>query len=343
MFTVIDCGTTFTRIFVVDDKDHIVASGREKIGVRDTAISGKIDILRKGIEDLYNKVLKDNQIDNDKISFAIASGMITSETGLIEIPHLMAPIGIEDLANNIIEVEANKLLNIGCPILFVPGIRNSYGGQVGIKDLCNIDFMRGEEVQCVGIMQQQHIQNPCSIVALSSHTKIIFVDSHGRITASSTTISGQLYEAIVQSTNIGKSITLMDNEGKGKYSYEELLDAALECVSNYGLVRTMLMPRLMEVLLQTTSWERQIFADAAIAVDDLKIFDNMRHRGLANNEYVLYGQENRCKMYEYFLKKRYGKKLKIRYISDMEQINKLTIQGSIAIAKQYLQQKSCSK
>lgn len=40
MFAVIDCGTTMTRIYMIDEENKIVASGRKKVGVRDTSITG---------------------------------------------------------------------------------------------------------------------------------------------------------------------------------------------------------------------------------------------------------------------------------------------------------------
>ena len=40
MFAVIDCGTTMTRIYIVDENQQIIASGRKKVGVRDTSITG---------------------------------------------------------------------------------------------------------------------------------------------------------------------------------------------------------------------------------------------------------------------------------------------------------------
>ena len=39
MFAVIDCGTTMTRIYMTDGRE-VLASGRKKIGVRDTSITG---------------------------------------------------------------------------------------------------------------------------------------------------------------------------------------------------------------------------------------------------------------------------------------------------------------
>lgn len=62
MFAVIDCGTTMTRIYIVDeDTLKIVASGRRKVGVRDTSITGCRDALRNGITELFFQILEETK------------------------------------------------------------------------------------------------------------------------------------------------------------------------------------------------------------------------------------------------------------------------------------------
>ena len=75
--------------------------------------------------------------------------------------------------------------------------------------------MRGEEVQCIGIMKSMKLAYPCNFVALSSHTKVMYINEKQEIAASSTTISGQLFEAICNSTNIGKSLVPVEGEEPG--------------------------------------------------------------------------------------------------------------------------------
>ena len=246
MFAVIDCGTTNTRIFIIDGKGAIAASGERKVGVRDTSITGSRDALRQGVSQLFHAVLRENGIRDDRVGFAIASGMITSEIGLIDLPHLVAPIGLIELSRGVVKVDDPEVLPIGRPVYFIRGVRNDYPAGAGIGGLRRIDFMRGEEVQCIGILADETIRPPCSIVALSSHTKIMYIDSERRIAASNTTISGQFYEALIGSTNIGKSIVPTKGE-VGGYGYEDLVETAMQCVEYAGLGRTMLMPRFMQV------------------------------------------------------------------------------------------------
>ena len=81
MFAVIDCGTTMTRIYIVNEEKKIIASGRKKVGVRDTSITGSRDALRSGVTELFFQILSENNIPDKDVEFAIASGMITSEIG----------------------------------------------------------------------------------------------------------------------------------------------------------------------------------------------------------------------------------------------------------------------
>lgn len=332
MFAVIDCGTTMTRIYIINEEKKIIASGRKKVGVRDTSITGSRDALRNGVTELFFQILEDNSIPQEQVEFAIASGMITSEIGLIEIPHLVAPVGIRELTDGILKVEDPSVLPIGRPVYFVRGIRNDYPIPAKAQDLRQVDFMRGEEVQCIGIMASRNIPRPGNIVALSSHTKIMYINEQGQITASSTTISGQFFEAILNSTNIGKSITHVEGEEAGGYSYEKLIQIATDCVRHAGLGRTCLMPRFLQVLMKTNSQERETFLDAAIAADDLNAFHEMRDQGYLSNYYLLYGHETRCKMYTYMLKKEFGEDLIVESIHDKEELDNLTVIGSIAVA-----------
>lgn len=332
MFAVIDCGTTNTRIYILDRQNQIIAEGSKKVGVRDTSITRSKDKLRNGISELFHEILETYQIDQAEITCAMASGMITSEIGLIEIPHLVAPIGKEELALHIVRTEDNEVLSLGCPVCFVPGIRNRYAEAPKIFDLQQVDFMRGEEVQLVGISGALELGQDCLAVTLSSHTKVSYLNSSGKVAASITSISGQMFEALINSTNIGKSILPVSKEGAGGYSYEELVDTALDCVECAGLMRTLLMPRFMEVLLKTSSEERNIFTNAVIAADDLKLFSNMRENGCWSDRFVLYGHESRCEMYSYLLRKKFGDALEIRTICDKQEISQLTINGMLAIA-----------
>lgn len=333
MYAIIDSGTTNTRIYIIDDNHQIVASGNKKVGVRDTSITGSRDALKNGVSSLFYKILEENNINEKQVKFAIASGMITSEIGLIEIPHLIAPIGLKELSESIEKIEDNYVLPISRPIYFIRGIKNNFPKNSTIHDLRLIDFMRGEEVQWIGAIKMKNITEACNVVALSSHTKVMHIDCNQRMMHSITTLSGQFFEAITASTNIGKSVRPQDNERENIYTQQEVIEVARMCVEKAGLGRTLLMPRFMETLLDTNSQERIWFLDAAIAADDMKAFDEMITMGLGTNRYIFYGHESRCELYEKMLRMKYGDGMIVESISEKEDVDNLTIQGVIQIAQ----------
>lgn len=337
MYAVIDSGTTNTRIYIIDKE--VIASGNKKVGVRDTSITGSRDKLRDGAASLFYEILKNNDINEKEVEFAIASGMITSEIGLIEIPHLIAPIGKEELSLNIEKVEDDTILPIGRPVYFIRGIKNNFPKDARVNDLRSIDFMRGEEVQCVGVIKNKDIKIPCNVVALSSHTKIMHIDENQNVAHMITTLSGQLFEAIINSSNIGKSVKPLENERGNIYTLDEIVEIAKECVEHAGLCRCLLMPRFMETLLDTNSLERLWFIDAVIAVDDMKVFDEMIQMGYGSDRYIFYGHEERTKIYELLLKKKYGDKIIVDCITDKEDIDNLTIAGVMEIAQNIIDKK----
>lgn len=333
MYAIIDSGTTNTRIYIMDDEHQVITSGSKKVGVRDTSITGSRDKLKNGVSSLFFEILEENGIDEKQVKFAIASGMITSEIGLIEIPHLIAPIGLKELSESIEKIEDENVLPISRPLYFIRGIKNNFPTDARVHDLRSIDFMRGEEVQWVGAIKMKNISEPCNVVTLSSHTKIMHINSEQQVDHMITTLSGQFFEAITSSTNIGKSVRPLNNEQDNIYSQKEIIEVAMSCVEKAGLGRTLLMPRFMETLLDTNSKERILFLSAAIAADDMKAFDEMIGMGYGAERYIFYGHKIRCELYEQMLRLKYGKDILVESISDKEDVDNLTIQGVIQIAQ----------
>jgi len=338
LFAVIDCGTTTTRIYLVDaDSKQIVASGRRKVGVRDTSITGSRDSLRTGVSELFFEIIENNRIPDNEVSFAIASGMITSEVGLVEVPHLTAPAGLEQLSDGVFEINDNDILPIGRPICFIRGIKNRVSDS-NLLGIDNMDFMRGEEAQCIGIMQEYDVSYPSNFVALSSHTKVMYIGPEKKIEASCTTLSGQVREAIISATSIGKSLGPLPDDISDGYTFEDIINTALNSVNSFGLLRSCMMPRFMHVLMRSEVNERQLFLDAAIAADDMKAFKGMRDAGYRSDFYLLYGHENRCRIYEYFLKKTFGDGLIVKKVFKPTDLDRMTVDGAVAIAAHIIHQ-----
>jgi 2-dehydro-3-deoxygalactonokinase len=100
---------------------------------------------------LFENTVHEAGLNLKDIKFAITSGMITSEIGLMEIPHLWAPAGIEELAASITPCEDQEIFPVAVPLLFIRGIKNNYPPNAGYRDIRKVDFMRGEEMQLIGL------------------------------------------------------------------------------------------------------------------------------------------------------------------------------------------------
>ena len=92
----IDTGTTNTRVFLFNENNEPVSSAKSEIGVRITAIDGNNDRLKAAIKGCLEDVLKQAGVTYENVKRVVASGMITSNVGLTEIPHVVAPASAED-------------------------------------------------------------------------------------------------------------------------------------------------------------------------------------------------------------------------------------------------------
>jgi 2-dehydro-3-deoxygalactonokinase len=338
-FAVIDCGTTNSRVYLLNKNKQMIAKGNRKVGVRDTALTGSRETLKVGLKELVEETVFSAGLSIKDISFAITSGMITSEIGLLEIPHLWAPVSIDDLASNMKIVQDPKIFPLDIPLYFIRGIKNYFPENTTYKDIRKIDFMRGEETQVAGLLNTYpDIELPVIIIILSSHTKYIYINKDKQICGSLTTLSGQIYEAIKKETSIGKSIQEIDENNEGKnndYFNEAIINIAYNSVINSGFLRTLMMPRFMEVLLKTTWYERGLFVNASISTEDLKVIEDFPMMGfsLENPYFFLVGNQKRCKLLEYLLNRYINTKKRINLFYDKDKIDQLSIDGAIEISK----------
>jgi 2-dehydro-3-deoxygalactonokinase len=261
--------------------------------------------------------------------------MITSEIGLLEIPHLWAPAGLDDLAHNLKLVRDASVFSVDIPFYFIRGIKNRYEpGSARIRDVGVLDFMRGEEAQIAGLLVTYKPKFPLTVVVLSSHTKFVAVDEGGMILGSITTLSGQVYEAIVKETSIGKSIRGDDDFDDTDYFRTEVVDAAYHWVTESGFLRSMLMPRFLDTLLNTSWYERKLFVEAAIASEDLRAITQFEELGFpTETSFVLIGNPRRCAIYEYLFREKRGIGGQIIKITGAEEIDSLSIMGCIHLAR----------
>lgn len=334
-YITIDCGTTNSRAYVVDEKGKIYGKATKQVGVKDTAQTGSRDCLRKGLREIVAEAIRISGIARSEIQAVLSSGMITSEIGLCEIPHHMAPCSVKDLADSITRIDDSGIID-GVPVYFVRGIKNHMmeSGRRPSEQVGELDFMRGEETQLAGIMTRSDVKLPATVVILSSHTKFNVIDRNGVILGSLTTMSGQTRAAIWENTFVGKSVEKRDNveEEPENYFDEYIVRDAVEWVKKSGFLRSLMFPRFLEVLLETKWYERRLFFDALIAADDMLAIRQMEmFEEKSEGNYYLVGHPERCKLYEFVLRE-IDPQAKVVCITDVTEIDELSIQGILMIA-----------
>jgi 2-dehydro-3-deoxygalactonokinase len=332
---VIDCGTTNSRIYIVNDNAEVVAKASRKLGIRDAVMSGGNEVLKDGLKEILYQALEQANLKLGDIGFAISSGMITSEIGLMEVSHLWAPVHIDDLARNIEKVHDLSVFPVDITLYLIPGIKNGYDPRTAdIGVVGELDFMRGEETQIAGLLSACDVELPITVVILSSHTKFVSIDKRRNILGSLTTLSGQLYEAIIRETSIGKSLMNDDDFGYEHYFDSKVIDITYELVKRSGFTRVMLMPRFLDVLLETKWYERKLFVEAAIASEDMKVINGFNALDFPlDTNFILCGSEERCDIYDYLLREKAKISKDILAITSTKDADMLSVKGAIYIAK----------
>lgn len=192
LIVAIDTGTTTTKVWAIADGE-IVSTARRRVGVRDVAGGRDRGWLVAQIRHVVEEALAHASLGWREVEAMVGYGMLTSELGLEEIPHLHAPVGAEELAQSLRERRLTD--DIAVPLYLIPGVLCD-----SRPDLAGTDFMRGEETQVVGLLATNGVKPPLLYVSPGSHTKFVTVNDEGRIEWAFTTLSGELVWALAQET-----------------------------------------------------------------------------------------------------------------------------------------------
>lgn len=262
----IDTGTTNTRVSVWRDGE-VVGQAAAQVGVRDTAITGSTTKLEDGVRETIAAAIADAGLERDDIGRVLASGMITSNMGLCEIPHIPAPAGIDDLAKAMRESLAENVWHQ--PIWFVPGVRNPVE-HIGLHNCEAMDMMRGEETESFALIERLGIVEPTVIVLPGSHSKFVSIDANGRIVGCVTTLAGELLQVISQDTILAGSL----KEGFAKRVDPEMLLAGAAESRKIGLGRACFSVRILDQFAVYDANARANFLLGAVLGSDLLTLKN---------------------------------------------------------------------
>lgn len=217
-----DMGTSNTRLWLCDG-ERVIASKKGAFGAGTTLKDGR-QALETDLRELLSELLSEANVKEIEISYIVASGMASSEIGILEVPHLPAPKGLDDLAKGLQKTYVRQVTEI--PFFIVPGVKITDGdGNIA-------DMMRGEETETFGIADLLGIGDKALLVLPGSHNKAILLEN-GKITDFATALSGELLSCIATNTILKANVSfdfeldraaLLDGS---RYATEKGLGAAL--------------------------------------------------------------------------------------------------------------------
>jgi 2-dehydro-3-deoxygalactonokinase len=172
----IDWGTSSARAYAIDAFGKVVSERSAPLGVqrvRDGNFAGALDALCGG-------AVPDVPL--------IASGMIGSRQGWVEVPYCECPAGFNAIAASLMRVPGTRLR-------IVPGLMCR--GADGVPDV-----MRGEETQVFGALATQAAERQVCVLP-GTHSKWV-VAAPGGIETFATFMTGELYAVLREHSILGR-------------------------------------------------------------------------------------------------------------------------------------------
>jgi 2-dehydro-3-deoxygalactonokinase len=249
----LDAGSTNTRGFLVRDR-VVLARSTAAIGVRDSARDGSTVRLRREISKVIGELSR-----VEEPTRVMAAGMITSSLGVHEVPHLVAPVGLEGFSKNLTKVDAPDVTSL--PMYFVPGVKTGAASM----DVFDTDIMRGEETLALGLLSLGHIQPGGGFLNAGSHWKLICLNRAGEIVKSRTSLGGEVVHAVQTGTILASAFP----EGPLQDFDETAVRAGAASTRVHGLLRALFGVRLMEQRNERVPSWRFSFAVGACVASDL--------------------------------------------------------------------------
>jgi 2-dehydro-3-deoxygalactonokinase len=332
IFAVIDGGTTNIRV-ILSREESIVARGYSRVGAKDRVVQRDEDVLITGIKAALRECLI-RRFDGKKlkpgdIDWCLMLGMLTSNVGLLDLEHLTSPVGVEELAHGLVHKRLPELLP--CPILFIRGVKNAVGPERGPHPLQQIDSMRGEETQTMGIIDLlPGLPLPALITFLSSHTKYVRVGEQGKITGALTTMSGQIFGAIKHHTYLSRYIP-DDNMIRLEEIRQDDLWDGITAEREMGFLRAIHMPRFMDVVLKAPMDRCYSYLQGTLIGSDLRCFSFLREVMATDfKSLVFIGNNNRPALYREVFKGEVGLDVPV-YALNEQDLEEAVVRGSLSI------------
>ena len=227
-YIAIDGGTTNTRICLVRDR-QVVDTLRLHVGAKNGIVDKSL--LTEGLKQGIGELLGKHALQEKDMKRILASGMITSEFGLVNLPHIPAPAGLTELHERMYETVLTHIASV--PFVFIRGVKMD---STAWEDA---DMMRGEETELMGLADSE-----AGVYILpGSHSKIIETDSRGRIARFKTMLTGEMISALSENTILKDAVDLREQTLQ-----EEYLLKGFDYARQHGLNEALFKVRILKNL-----------------------------------------------------------------------------------------------
>lgn len=258
----LDLGTTNTRALLWEDQQKILAQCKSEIGVACVAADGNKHRLEQAVKEAIKTLLAQGNRDPHEVECILASGMVTSNVGLYEVPHLTAPVGLEDLAQGIQRVELPQITSI--PFWFIPGVKNRVAPGQGFEGM---DMMRGEEVEAVALLEALPKDSPYLLGLPGSHTKFVAAEG-GKITGCLTTLTGEMLSVLTRQTILADTV---ERKFADLDTYSpEMVKLGYHTAKREGLARAAFLARTLRQQAGYTAEQMANYLLGAVLEQDLR-------------------------------------------------------------------------
>ena len=289
-YIAVDLGTTNSRLWLMRGSAALERVSAF-VGVRDTARTGNNLLLREQLRESIGSLELLARKAGLSPSLVMGAGMLTSNLGLQEVPHVEAPAGLLQIRHRLVSAKFEDITHL--PFYLVPGVRYSIqalGGEPAIIS----DVMRGEETLCIGLVALGAMGPGVTLLNLGSHWKAIQVDHGNQIVRSYTDLGGELIFAVQNHTVLTGSLP----EGRPSELDRLWLGRGVTEETTSGLSRAMFRVRLLHLGGDTTPQQRFSFLVGAVIAHSMRHLDK---NGMLERKVVLCGGAGIAQAWEWAL------------------------------------------
>ena len=164
----VDGGTSNTRTYLWTAGGKILTHRSQAIGAKTSAINGSNQPWKQAIHDMIESMLTEYGISEDYVQGVYMSGMLTSDLGILEVPHLTAPVSMKNYQEHLVRVHLPEVFSK--EIVLIPGIKNTLSNPESLDSLRTFDIMRGEETETYALIKQ-YGSDQLSLIHISEPTR----------------------------------------------------------------------------------------------------------------------------------------------------------------------------